>query len=125
LQQHKPRVVFIGLGETDEYAHMGRYDLYLEQINKIDRMIAELWHWAQTTPGYKDNTSFLITTDHGRGSRESKWTSHSTFIRGSSQTWMALMGPGIEPLGEIKQGQQLYQYQVAGMIAALAGEKFN
>jgi hypothetical protein len=125
LQQHRPRVVFIGLGQTDEHAHAGRYDLYLEQLNKADRMIAELWNWVQTTPGYKDNTSILITTDHGRGSRDSKWTSHSTFIRGSSQTWLALMGPGIEPLGEIKEEQQLYQQQLAGVIAGLVGEKFG
>lgn len=124
IQQHRPRVVFIGLGETDEHAHEGRYDLYLEQANKIDRMLGELWHWIQTTPGYKNNTNLLITTDHGRGSRDSKWTSHSTFIRGSSQTWLALMGPGIEPVGEMKDEQQLYQQQVAGMVASLVGEKF-
>lgn len=40
--QHRPKVTFLGLGETDEYAHNGRYDLYLEQANKVDRMIAEL-----------------------------------------------------------------------------------
>lgn len=124
LQHHKSRVVFIGLGETDEFAHQGRYDLYLEQANKIDKMIGELWHWVQTTPGYKDNTTILITTDHGRGSKESKWTSHGTFIKGSSQTWLALIGPGVEPLGEIRKDTQLYQQQLAGLIAGLVGEKF-
>ena len=125
IQKQQPKVVYIGLGETDEYAHQGRYDLYLEQANKIDRMIAELWHFIQTTPGYKDNTTLLITTDHGRGSRDSKWTSHSTFIRGSSQTWIGLMGPGVEPKGEMKEDQQYYQNQIAGMIAQLVGEKFD
>lgn len=125
LQQHRPRVLFLGLGETDEYAHSRRYDLYLEQANKIDRMLAELWHWIQTTSGYKDNTTILITTDHGRGSRTDKWSSHSSFIRGSSQTWLALLGPSVEPLGEIKDNQQLYQQQIAGMIAELVGEEFQ
>lgn len=125
VQQHRPRVMYLALGETDEYAHHGRYDLYLEQANKIDRMIAELWLWVQTTPGYKDNTTFLITTDHGRGSRDKKWTSHSAFIRGSSHTWLAMIGPGIEPAGEMKEDQQLYQEQIAGTIAELVGEKFR
>jgi hypothetical protein len=124
MQQHQPRVLFLGLGETDEYAHQGRYDLYLEQANKIDRMIADLWHWIQTSPRYKDNTSLLITTDHGRGSRDSKWTSHSAFIKGSSQTWLVLIGPGIEPLGEMKEDQQYYQEQIAEAIAGMVGEKF-
>ena len=125
MQQHLPKVVFLGLGETDEYAHAGRYDLYLEQANKVDRMLAELWHWVQTTPGYKDNTTLLITTDHGRGRLDKNWTSHSSFIRGSSQTWLAMIGPSIQPLGEIKEDQQLYQEQIADMIAGLVGEKFE
>lgn len=125
VQQHKPRVVYIGLGETDEYAHSGRYDLYLDQANKIDRMLAELWLWVQTTPGYRNNTTFLITTDHGRGSRDRKWTSHGAFIKGSSQTWLALIGPGIQAVGEMKENQQFYQEQIANTIAALVGETFD
>jgi hypothetical protein len=125
ISHHQPRVVYIALGETDEYAHHGRYDLYLEQANAIDRQIARLWHWVQSTPGYKDNTTLLITTDHGRGSRDSKWTSHSAFIQGSSHTWLALIGPGIEPLGEMKEEQQFYQYQIAKTIASLVGESFH
>jgi Metalloenzyme superfamily len=125
LKEQHPKIVYLGLGETDEYAHDGRYDLYLEQANKVDKMIAELWHWVQTTPGYKDNSVFIITTDHGRGSRNSKWSSHGEFIRGSSQTWMAVMGAGISPAGEIKEKQQLYQQQLAQTIAAFAGEDFT
>jgi Type I phosphodiesterase / nucleotide pyrophosphatase len=125
IQQHQPKVMFLGLGETDEYAHGGRYDLYLEQANKVDRMLAELWHWVQTTPGYKDNTTLLITTDHGRGRLDKNWTSHSSFIRGSSQTWLAMIGPTIQPSGEIKEDQQLYQEQIADLIAGLVGEKFD
>ncbi len=125
LQQYRPKVMFLGLGETDEYAHAGRYDLYLEQANKVDRMLGELWHWVQTTPGYKDNTTLLITTDHGRGNRDKNWSSHSSFIRGSSQTWLAMMGPGLESLGEVKDDQQLFQQQIAGLIATLVGESFE
>ena len=124
LQQHRPKVVFIGLGETDEHAHHERYDLYLQQVNKIDRMLAELWQWIQTTPGYKDNTTILITTDHGRGNRKGTWASHGPFVRGSSETWLALMGPHLQQLGEIKQKQQIFQYQLAEMIAGLVGEEF-
>jgi arylsulfatase A-like enzyme len=125
LQRHQPRVLYLGLGETDEFAHQGRYDLYLDQANQVDKMIAELWHWVQTTPGYKDNTTFIITTDHGRGSKSSRWPSHGEFIKGSSQTWLAIIGPQIQPLGEIKEEGQLYQQQVAQTIAHLLGEEFK
>jgi len=124
LQQYKPKVLLLALGETDEFAHRGRYDLYLEHANKVDRMLAELWHWVQATPGYADNTTFLVTTDHGRGNRDKNWSSHSSFIGGSSQTWLALMGPGLSPTGEIKTDHQLYQYQMAELIANLLGQEF-
>ncbi|HTD93819.1 MAG TPA: hypothetical protein VK644_08410 [Chitinophagaceae bacterium] len=123
MQRYQPRVVFIGLGETDESAHAGRYDLYLEHANTTDRLLAELWHFVQSTPGYKDNTSLLITTDHGRG--KNKWTSHSAFIRGSSQTWLALLGPGVKSLGEVKDREQLYQNEMAGTIARMVGADFK
>ena len=124
IQKTQPRVVFIGLGETDEWAHAGRYDMYLEKANQADKMIAVLWHWIQTTPGYKDNSTLIITTDHGRGSRTGKWTSHGNFIKGSSQTWLGIMGPHLSRLGELKNKGQLYQQQLAQTIALSLGEDF-
>lgn len=124
IQKHRPRVLYLGLGETDEFAHRGRYDLYLHQANQVDKMIAELWHWVQTTPGYKDNTSFIITTDHGRGNKSRNWSAHGEFIKGSTQTWIAILGPTIRPLGEIKEEGQVYQQQIAQTIAHLIGEEF-
>lgn len=125
IQHHKPRLTYISLGETDEFAHKGRYDLYLQQAAQVDKMISELWNWVQTTPGYKNNTTFIITTDHGRGSKPSKWTSHGEFITGSSQTWLAIMGPGFTPLGEVKEKEQYYQQQLAQTIANVLGENFS
>ena len=87
-------------------------------------MIADLWHWVQTTPGYNDNTTFIITTDHGRGKKTGNWSDHGMFVTGSSQTWLAVMGPNIKPSGEIKEDQQIYQKQLAQTIAALLGEEF-
>lgn len=124
LREHQPRVLYLGLGETDEFGHQGRYDLYLEQINQIDKMLAHLWHLVQTTPGYANNTSFVITTDHGRG-RKKSWTSHGQFIKGSDQTWLAVVGPGIPALGEMKDKHQGYQFQIAPLIAQLLGEEFK
>jgi hypothetical protein len=124
IEEHHPKVLYLGLGETDEAAHNERYDLYLEKANEADRIIAKLWHLVQTTPGYKDNTTFVITTDHGRGKKKNNWSEHGAFIKGSSQTWLAVLGPNIAPIGEIKQDQQIYQKQLAQTIAALLGEKF-
>ena len=124
VEKYRPRIVFIGLGETDELAHKGRYDLYLQQAAAIDKMIGDLWYYTQTHPFYKNKTTFIITTDHGRGNTVSSWVTHSFLTRGSGETWLAMMGSGITPLGEVKTVQQTYQKQLAATIAILAGHNF-
>ncbi len=125
IQQHHPRVLFLGFGQNDEFAHAGRYDLYLEQAADIDRMVAELWYYVQTDPLYKGHTTFLITTDHGRGANPSTWHTHGLFTPGSSNTWIALLGPAILPVGEMTAVQHTYQKQIAATIASLLGETFQ
>ena len=122
IDRHHPSVLFLGFGETDEYAHAGRYDLYLEQAANIDRMISDLWYAVQTDPYYKDSTTFLITTDHGRGWKNNKWTTHGFWAKGSGDIWMALLGPGILPEGELRSPGQVYQKQMAATMASLLGD---
>jgi hypothetical protein len=119
---HHPSVLFLGFGETDEYAHQGRYDLYLQQAADIDRMIADLWYQVQTDPFYKDSTIFLITTDHGRGWKPNKWTTHGFWAEGSGDIWMAVIGGDIRPDGEIRYKEQVYQKQIAATIARFLGD---
>jgi hypothetical protein len=124
IRQHHPKVMVLGLGETDEFAHSGRYDMYLQRASDADRMLAELWYHVQTDPFYKDNTTFIITTDHGRGKKSSTWPNHHLFIKGSGEIWLAMLGRGISSIGEMKSQQQLYQNQIAQTIAALLGKEF-
>jgi len=122
IESHHPSVLFLGFGETDECAHAGRYDLYLQRAADIDRMIADLWYLVQTDPYYRDSTTFLITTDHGRGWKSNKWTTHGFWAEGSGDIWMAVLGPDILPGGEMRSHFQVYQKQLAATIAALLGD---
>jgi Type I phosphodiesterase / nucleotide pyrophosphatase len=125
IEHNQPKVVLIGFGETDEYAHGKRYDLYLQQAANVDKMIAELWYYVQTNPFYRNKTAFIITTDHGRGKNPNAWYKHGILTKGSGETWFAVIGPGISKEGEIKSGQQNYQKQMASTIASLLGEEFD
>ena len=124
IEQHHPKVLFLGLGETDECAHEGRYDLYLQKAAAFDKMIADLWYYIQTDPFYKDNTSLIITTDHGRGKAGKNWRTHGFWIKGSGEAWIAMIGPDIAPEGEMDAPQQIWQKQIAATIAGLVGEHF-
>jgi hypothetical protein len=124
LERRKPRVLYIGLGETDEWGHGRRYDLYLDSANKADRYLAELWAWVQKDPQYQDKTALLITTDHGRGSTRADWTDHGKNVTGAEYIWIAVMGPDTPAAGE-REKVEVTQSQVAATVAALVGEDFN
>ena len=116
IQKTKPSVVFLSLGGTDEAAHQKKYDVYLQQANNADRMIGELWQYLQTQPEYAGKTTFVITTDHGRGSSTDTWHSHGLLVNGSSQTWMGLIGRSIPAGGERKNSQQFYLKDVRKLL---------
>ena len=124
IEHNQPRVMLIGFGETDQFAHSGRYDLYLQQAAEVDRMIAELWYYVQSSPFYRNRTTFIITTDHGRGNNPGDWFKHGILTKESGQTWFAVIGPGISHNGEMKNSHQLYQKQMANTIAHFLGEPF-
>ena len=124
LKKDKPKVVYISYGETDEWAHAGKYKDYLDAAHQFDAWVKDIWNYLQSDPQYKNNTSLLITTDHGRGEGK-KWTSHGSEVPGSNEIWFALMGPQISPKQEIKMEGIYYQKQLAQTIASLIGLKFT
>lgn len=126
LKREHPKVLYISFDATDAFAHGGHYDKYLQAAQRIDRMIAALWNWTRSQEDYRERTSLLITTDHGRGKNSrSSWVRHGTFTPGSGQTWFALMGPDTPPLGEVKTKTRYYQKQLAQTMANILGVDFS
>jgi hypothetical protein len=121
LARHKPRVLYVALGETDEWAHSRRYDLYLDAAHRADRFLAELWKTAQAMPEYRERTALLLTTDHGRGGTPQDWTSHGQKVDGAEDVWIAVLGAGASASG-VRSGVETTQSQVAATIARLLGE---
>lgn len=126
LKTKKPRVLYIAYGETDEWAHSGHYRSYLDAAQQVDLWIKQIWDFIQNDPQYKNKTTLILTTDHGRGDEiKTQWTSHGSQIKGASEIWFAAMGPEINAKGEIKTEGQLYQKQIAQTIAKLMGYTFE
>jgi len=123
--KHQPQVLFVGYGETDNWAHAGRYDLVLHSAHLFDHFVAELWERLQALPAYRDRTTFIITTDHGRGSGPTEWKEHGVEQKGSENVWIAVMGPDTPPLGERRQVSEVHQAQIAATVAALLGKDFR
>jgi hypothetical protein len=120
-----PRVLFVGYGETDNWAHQGRYDLVLDSAHRMDHFVHQLWDTMQAMPEYRGTTTFIVTTDHGRGGGLTEWKEHGVGQKGSENIWIAVLGPDTAPLGERSHIAPVTQAQIAATLAAFVGRNYN
>lgn len=123
--KHKPRVFMFGFLETDAWGHAGRYDNLLHAAHRVDEYIRQIWETVQSLPEYRNKTTLIMTTDHGRGSAPKEWRSHGVKIDGAENIWMAFMGPDTPALGERANTERHTQSQIAATLAAFFGEDYH
>ena len=126
LEEEKPKLLYIAYDETDEYAHEGKYDQYLIAANRLDRYVSDLWSWVQGNYYYRNKTTILITTDHGRGNKDiDSWRNHGSSVIGAENVWMAVIGPDTPPYGEMQGHEEIHSSQIASTIAAFLGIEYR
>lgn len=125
LQTARPRVLYFAFDETDDWAHLKRYDLVLDTLHRTDRQLEQLWTWLQADPEYRGTTTLILTVDHGRGRTPADWTDHGAKVEGAEETWLGCFGPAVTARGESRDAGPLYSRQVAATIAALLGRNFQ
>lgn len=80
------RFLFIGFNDSDEWAHYGKYSRYLRSIRRQDYYIKNIFEHLQKHSSQTYKTTFIITTDHGRG-RGRYWRGHSARLKGPANIW--------------------------------------
>lgn len=125
LTKTHPRVLFVGYGDTDNYAHMKRYDGLLDAAHHVDAFVGELWRQLQSMPEYKGTTTLIFTADHGRGRGRHDWINHSVKQPGSDEIWVGVLGPDTPALGERENVAPITQAQLAATVAAFVGQDFR
>ena len=97
MQRESPGLLWITMHDID-IAHSGAYSLYIEAIQRTDRLCAEIWKTVQSEPEYAGNTTLLILPDFGRDSDEDPggngFQHHRTGDAASRTTWMMALGAG-------------------------------
>jgi hypothetical protein len=124
MRTRQPRVVYIMLGEVDEFAHLAKYDLYADAAYRSDQFIKRVWTTVQSLPAYAGKTTLLITTDHGRGATTKDWKDHGKDVPAAERTWFAAIGPGVPALG-VRKDLTVTTSQLAATIASMVGEDFR
>lgn len=144
LRRETPRVLFISYGETDDFAHDGRYDEYIFAAQRSDRFIREIWEVLQSLEAYGERTVLFITVDHGRGETPLEtWKHHASKasiagymqslaqyedgILGSEDVWMAALGPGVPASGLVRTGDDgcLTANRIAATLLQLLGVDYR
>lgn len=98
MRELAPSLIWITLHDID-VAHSGAFSLYIDGIQRSDRLCAELWKTIQSQPEYAGKTTMFILPDFGRDSDEDAggngFQHHRTGDALSRTTWMMALGPGI------------------------------
>jgi arylsulfatase A-like enzyme len=76
---------------------------------------------VQSTGAYRDRTTLVVTTDHGRGRTPHDWTEHETGIAGAEDAWIAVIGPDTPDAGEAVDVPDAHLADVAATILQVLG----
>lgn len=98
MEKVSPSLLLITLHDMD-VAHAGAYSLYVDAIQRADRICGQLWSTIQHMPEYKDRTALFIMPDFGRDADGDPggngFQHHRTGGAMARTTWLLAMGPGI------------------------------
>jgi hypothetical protein len=98
MRQIAPSLLWITMHDID-IAHAGTYSLYVEGIQRTDRLCADLWKTIQSEPEYAGRTTMFILPDFGRDSDDDSggngFQHHRTGDALSRTTWMLARGSGV------------------------------
>jgi hypothetical protein len=98
MEQAAPSLLWITLHDID-VAHSGTYSLYIDGIQRTDRLCLEIWQAVQQNPEYRGNTTMFILPDFGRDSDMNAggngFQHHRTGDALSRTTWMMVLGNGV------------------------------
>jgi hypothetical protein len=98
MRQLAPSLLWITLHDID-VAHAGTYSLYIDAIQRSDRLCSEIWQMIQSEPEYAGKTTMFILPDFGRDSDTAAggngFQHHRTGDEFSRTTWMMVRGAGV------------------------------
>lgn len=93
-----PSLLWITLHDID-VAHSGAYSLYIDGIQRTDRLCKQIWQHIQTNPEYAGKTTMFVLPDFGRDSdfnpAGNGFQHHRTGDAASRTTWMMALGKGV------------------------------
>jgi Metalloenzyme superfamily len=114
----RPRFLFLGLGETDEYAHKDDYRGYLRALRQADRVVGEVVMALAALRAQGHRTALLVTADHGRAD---SFVSHGQPFPESARVWLVATGTEIKARGPITASEERRLADLAPTLKTILG----
>ncbi|HXK21001.1 MAG TPA: alkaline phosphatase family protein [Polyangiaceae bacterium] len=118
LEAEEPDFMFVGLGETDEFAHQGSYTGYLDALRAADQYIGALAEALSKRAARGVRTALFVTADHGRAA---SFRDHGQPFPESARVWLVAAGSAIEARGLLASPTQRHLADIAPTLRSLFG----
>jgi hypothetical protein len=116
LERRHPKLMFLGLGEPDEYGHHGDYRGYLASLRACDAVLGDLVATLDRMGDRGAHTTVLVTADHGRGR---DWRHHGLEFPESGRVWLVATGASVKARGLVSATRKHRLADVAPTIRQL------
>lgn len=113
----RPKMLWIGLGDTDEHAHRGDYAAYLDALRFADDFVGAIFDQLANMGEYGQTTTVIVTTDHGRGP---EFPDHGDHIS-ASRVFLFMAGGSVPGRGIIGTERAHRLADIAPTIRKLLG----
>jgi hypothetical protein len=118
LEAARPRFLFVGLGDADEYAHHGDYRGYVGALHDSDVFLGQLSAALGRMGARGLHTTVVVTTDHGRAS---DFCDHGQRYPESRRIWLVASGEDVRARGFVAAARRYTLSDVAPTVRALLG----
>jgi Metalloenzyme superfamily len=118
LAVERPRFLFVGLGDADEYGHRNDYMGYLQAVHASDAFLGELFATLGGMGARGKHTTVLVTADHGRAYG---FKDHGARYPESGRVWLLAAGGDVHGRGAVAASRRHTLSDVAPTVMALLG----
>jgi hypothetical protein len=118
MQRDHPSLVYVLFAQVDKEGHTADTVKYLSAIRRVDSLVYLLWQAIQGDSVYRDRTTMIVSSDHGRHDEtHGGWQAHGDYCHGCRHIPFLAIGPDITP-GRVFTRERC-QLDIVPTIAAL------
>ncbi|HEY8079664.1 MAG TPA: alkaline phosphatase family protein [Labilithrix sp.] len=118
LWRSQPDVLFVGLGEPDEYAHRGDREGYESALRLDDEIVGQIFHVLDQMGERGAQTTVVVTADHGRAD---DFNGHGGWAPESARVWLFASGPTFDARGRVASLEPRHLADIAPTLRIVLG----